>query len=244
LSTVAALIEIDPDDPTDAEDFAVLRGLLARRVDLSSKSASSRPGSMSRGQASRPACCARSVIRVQHGEADGHTVHVSETDEVDGTAVARFVAMGAYGEVMLRFQLLEMSYWSILAARKRRGMSLGQHIAKLTEWDRQTGERLIKALGLPDDLRDEAMTAVNTRNLLAHRFLRERAVFFSDPQASYEAARVLAEVEVKIDEFEERLDAYMRELGIEGLDESEIEALGLAESPDFGTWSALFGKGE
>jgi hypothetical protein len=88
------------------------------------------------------------------------------------------------------------------------------------------------------------MTAVNTRNLLAHRFLRERAVFFSDPQASYEAARVLAEVEVKIDEFEERLDAYMRELGIKELDESEIEALGLAEPPDFGTWSALFGEGE
>jgi hypothetical protein len=34
---------------------------------------------------------------------------------------------------MLRFQLLEMSYWSILAARKRRRMSLDQHIAKLTE---------------------------------------------------------------------------------------------------------------
>jgi hypothetical protein len=175
---------------------------------------------------------------------DGQTVRVSETDEVDDTAVARFIAMGAYGEVMLRSQLLEMSYWSILAARKPPGMSLDQHIAKLTEWDRQTGERLIKALGLPDDLRDEAMTAVNTRNLLAHRFLRERAVFFSDPQASHEAARVLAEVEVKIDEFEKRLNAYMRELGIEELDESEIEALELAEPPDFATWSALFGESE
>ena len=169
---------------------------------------------------------------------------MSETDEVDDTAVARFVAMGAYGEVMLRFQLLEMSYWSILAARKPSGMSLDQHIVKLAEWDRQTGERLIKALGLPDDLRDEAMTAVNTRNLLAHRFLRERAVFFSDPQASHEAARVLAEVEVKIDEFEERLNAYMRELGIDGLDESDIEALELAAPPDFATWSALVDQGK
>jgi hypothetical protein len=32
LSIVAALIGIDPDDPTDAEDYAVLRGLLAQRV--------------------------------------------------------------------------------------------------------------------------------------------------------------------------------------------------------------------
>jgi hypothetical protein len=54
-------------------------------------------------------------------------------------------------------------------------------------------------------------------------------VFFSDPQASHEAARVLAEVEVKINEFEERLNAHMRELCIAELDESEIEALGLAE---------------
>ena len=169
---------------------------------------------------------------------------MSETDEVDDTAVARFVAMGAYGEVMLRFQLLEMSYWSILAARKPPGMSLHQHIAKLTEWDRQTGERLIKARGLPDDLRDGAMTAVNTRNLLAHRFLRERAVFFSDPLASHEAAKVLVKVEVKIDEFEERLNAYMRELGIEELDESTIEALELAVPPDFATWSALFDQGD
>ncbi|MGH4018642.1 MAG: hypothetical protein ACRDT0_05245 [Pseudonocardiaceae bacterium] len=169
---------------------------------------------------------------------------MSKTDEVDDTAVARCVAMNAYGEVMLRFQLLEMSYWSILAARKPPGMSLDQHIAKLTEWDRQTGERLIKALGLPDYLRDEAMTAVNTRNMLAHQFLRERAAFFGDPLASNDAARVLAEVEVKIDEFEKRLNAYMRELGIEELDEAEIEALGLAEPPDFATWSALVAEGE
>ncbi len=84
---------------------------------------------------------------------------------------------------------------------------------------------------------------MNTRNLLAHRFLRERAVFFSDPRASNEAARTLAEVQVKIDEFEERLYAYMRGLGIEELDETEIEELGL-EPPDFTTWSALVAKGE
>jgi hypothetical protein len=130
------------------------------------------------------------------------------------------------------------------ADRVGRSLNATVPIAKLIEWDRQTGERLIKALGLPEDLREEAMTAVNTRNLLAHRFLRERVVFFSDPQASHEAARVLAEVEVKIDEFEERLNAYMRELGIEELDESEIEALGLVEPPDFATWSTLFGESE
>ena len=60
--------------------------------------------------------------------------------------------MGASGEVMLRFQLLETSYWSILAARKPQGMSLDQHMVNLSEWDRQTGERLINALRQPDEL--------------------------------------------------------------------------------------------
>jgi ribosome assembly protein YihI (activator of Der GTPase) len=50
---------------------------------------------------------------------------------------------------------------------------------------------------------------------------------------------VLAEVKVKIDEFEERLSAYMRELGIEELDEAEIEVLRLAEPLDFAVRSQI-----
>jgi hypothetical protein len=46
-------------------------------------------------------------------------------------------------------------------------------------------------------------------------------------------------VKVKIDEFEERLSAYMRELGIEELDEAEIEVLRLAEPPDFAVRSQI-----
>lgn len=44
LSAVTALIGIDPDDPTDTEDYAVLRGLLARRVAPVDKPASNRLG--------------------------------------------------------------------------------------------------------------------------------------------------------------------------------------------------------
>ena len=78
---------------------------------------------------------------------------------------------------------------------------------------------------------------MNTRNLLAHRFLRERAVFFGDPRASNDAARVLAEVEQKIDEFEQRLNAYMRKLGIAELDENKLKALKRAVPPNFDMWS-------
>ena len=66
----------------------------------------------------------------------------------------------------------------------------------------------------------------------------------SGQSASNDAARVLADVEVKIDEFERRLNAYMHELGIEELDEAEIEALGLTEPPDFATWSAIAAEGK
>ncbi|MCA1705184.1 MAG: hypothetical protein LC808_18770 [Actinobacteria bacterium] len=123
-------------------------------------------------------------------------------------------------------------------------MSLDQHIVKLTEWDRQTGERLINALGLPPDLHDEAITAVNTRNLLAHRFLRERAVFFGDPRTSNEAAKVLAKVEQKINEFEQRLKAYMRELGINELDVGKLKKLENAVSSDFDAWSSIVDEKE
>lgn len=96
--------------------------------------------------------------------AQGGSGVVSGTDDVDDAAVARLVVMNAYGEIMLRFQLLEMSYWRILASRLKRGVSFDQGMAKLEGWERQTGERLINVLDLPDDLPDEAMTAVNTRN--------------------------------------------------------------------------------
>jgi hypothetical protein len=108
----------------------------------------------------------------------------------------------------------------------------------------QMGERLINALGLPPDLHGEAITAVNTRNLLAHRFLRERAVFFGDPRASNDAARVLAEVEQKIDEFEQRLNAHMRDLGIDELNADELETLERAVPPNFDTWSLLMAEKE
>ena len=48
-----------------------------------------------------------------------------DVEEPDAN-VSRFILFGAYGEIMLRFQLLEMSYWSILAARLKRGVTLDQ----------------------------------------------------------------------------------------------------------------------
>ena len=162
---------------------------------------------------------------------------MSDEDQPDAD-VFRFVLFGAYGEIMLRFQLLEMSYWSILAARMKRGVQLDQGMQKVEGWERQTGERLVKALGLPDELRDEATTAVNTRNYLAHSFLRDRAPFLGVKGAAEAAAEELAEVSARLDEFEARLETYMRDVGVPELSEDELQKLGLDVAVDPAQWLA------
>ena len=162
---------------------------------------------------------------------------VADADQSDAS-VSRFLVFGAYGEVMLRFQLLEMTYWSILAARLERGVQLDQGMQKVEGWERQTGERLIKALGMPDELYDEALTAVNTRNYLAHSFLRDRAPFLGVEGAAEAAAEELVEVSARLDEFEGRLETHMRDVGVPELSEDELKRLGLDVALDPAEWLA------
>jgi hypothetical protein len=145
----------------------------------------------------------------------------------------RFTLMNGYGEVMLRFQVLEMSYWQILATRIKQRSTLDQGIARLNGWAGQTGERLVNGLGLPVDLRAEAEAAVRTRNYLAHNFLRDRAPFMNDPAVCRSAAEDLAAIRVRIEEFEHRLNLHMQDLGVQELTEEEIDELGLVAPADF-----------
>ena len=163
---------------------------------------------------------------------------MTDVDESDDTDVSRFTVFYGYGEVMLRFQVLEMSYWQILATRLKRGMTLDQGMQKVEGWERQTGERLIKVLGLPDELRDEAFTAVNTRNYLAHSFLRDRAPFLAVAGAAEAAAEELTKVSARLDEFEGRLETYMRDVGVPELSEKELKQLGLDVALDPAEWLA------
>lgn len=64
-------------------------------------------------------------------------------------------------------------------------------------------------------------------------------VFFGDPRSSNDAARVLAEVDKKIDVFEQRLNSYMRELSICESGEGERVALERAIPSNFDTWSLM-----
>ncbi|MCE0764815.1 hypothetical protein LWC35_18155 [Pseudonocardia kujensis] len=154
----------------------------------------------------------------------------SEQDE------ARFLVMGAFGETVMRFQLLEMTFWSILALRLKKGVTLDQGMAKVASWDAQTMGRLVGVLDLPDELKAEADTAVDTRNYLVHRFMRDRAPYLHDVDFCHHVADELAKVLARLDDFEERLDAHTRGLGLEVLTDEDLERMGLAEPPDPAVW--------
>src|SRR5207247_957282 len=80
-------------------------------------------------------------------------------------------------------------------------------------------------------------TAVNTRNYLAHSFLRDRAPFLDLPGVAEDAAEELVKVSAKLDEFEERLAVYMRDdLGVVDLSEEELKQLGLDVALDPAEW--------
>ncbi len=104
--------------------------------------------------------------------------------------------------------------------------------------------RLVGVLGLPNALRAEAEQAVETRNYLAHRYIRDRAIFLHDPALCRQIADELARVQARLDEFEKRLDAHQRDLGVADLSEEEINELGLPTPPNPEAWfTELEGSG-
>jgi hypothetical protein len=146
----------------------------------------------------------------------------------DDPAVARGTVLLAFGETIMRFQILELSFWAILSMRLKDGMTMDQAMAKVGGWDRLTTGQLVGVLGLPEDLKAEADEAVSTRNYLAHRYMRERAMFLSDPAFCEQMAQELLEIQQRLDGFEERLAAYKRNLGVPELTDEELGELGSA----------------
>src|SRR2546423_3365665 len=170
----------------------------------------------------------------QVGCARQNAPQVTDVNHVDpgDPAVDRYLVLFAFGETVLRFKLLEMSFWPIIAMWLKRGTTLEQGMTELAGWDLQTMGRLVGVLGLPDELKAEADEAVETRNYVVHRYMRERAIFLHDTEFCRRVAEELAAVQARLDEFEHRLDEYMQNLGVPKLTDEELEALGLHEPPD------------
>ncbi|MEV6907226.1 hypothetical protein [Amycolatopsis sp. NPDC051071] len=101
----------------------------------------------------------------------------SEAPEPGSEKVDQFIVYGAYGEIMHKFQIVEMVLWGFLARGLKRDITSDQGLAKVEQWDATTFGKVWRGLRTqdhwPEDVVAEVDQAVKARNYLAHHFLRE-----------------------------------------------------------------------
>lgn len=154
---------------------------------------------------------------------------------MDDDSLSAGIIYVAYGELMHKLQVMEMSLWQIQALRMSKGMTDPQAFAKVEKWDGTTFGALYRGMKSqphwPEDLIWKVGHAVQLRNHLAHNFLRE---FFMavESQANFDAgANQLLEWHGLVDGLSDELDEHIRSLGGGGWDElddvtkAEVEAL-------------------
>ncbi len=134
-----------------------------------------------------------------------------------------------YGEVMRRFQTLELSLWVLLTRRIRPGTSMEQSVQMVAKWDGTTFGQLMRGMKTqehwPEGLVDKLLEAVEIRNYLAHHFLREYFMAVPSQENRHDTSTKLAEVSVWLEELEEELDAHLESLGLMTTLDAETEAL-------------------
>ena len=135
---------------------------------------------------------------------------------------------GAYGQVMHQFQVLELTLWGFLTRGIKPGMSHAQAMDKITKWDGTTLGQVVRGLKSqahwPEGLIESLEQAVETRNYLAHHFLREYFVVAPSERAREQATDQLAHVSARLEDLEEALEDYLRSLGVADIDELDDEA--------------------
>jgi hypothetical protein len=142
--------------------------------------------------------------------------------------VDQFIVYGAYGQVMHQFQILELTLWGFLMRGIKPGMSHSQAMEKITKWDGTTLGQVVRGLKSqghwPTGIIESLEQAVETRNYLAHHFLREYFVVAPSEQARKQATEQLAHVSARLEDLEEALEAHLRSLGVASIDELGNEA--------------------
>lgn len=130
-------------------------------------------------------------------------------NEDESSQSAAVVYVG-FGQVMHKFQLIEMNLWSVKALHFKAGIQEHQAFAKLANWD-------AKAVfgGLVEELKDQhhwpagmverLRAAVRVRNYLAHRFLRE---FFMAENSEENYGRGIEQL-IRWSEMVDELDAEL-----------------------------------
>jgi hypothetical protein len=148
--------------------------------------------------------------------------------EVPSERVDQFIVYAVYGEVMHKFQVFEMTLWGFLTRGIKPGMSESQAFDRVTKWDGTTLGALVRGLKIqshwPEGMIESLEQAVETRNYLAHHFLREYFVVAPSEKIKEQATAQLAQVSVRLEELEETLEAHLRSLGVPGVEELDEEA--------------------
>lgn len=156
-------------------------------------------------------------------------------DQPEPEQVSQFIVYGAYGEIMHKFQILELVLWGFLARNLKNGITLEQGMARVEQWDGTTFGQMWRGLRTqthwPDGVVVEGDHAVEARNYLAHHFLREYFLVAPSEAHREDALTMLAKIADRLDALLSQLDEHGRALGmpdVEDLDEQarqQIEAL-------------------
>ena len=148
--------------------------------------------------------------------------------EVPDEQVDQFIVYGAYGEVMHQFQVFELTLWGFLTRGIKPGMSESQAFDRVTKWDGTTLGALVRGLKSqdhwPEGMVESLEQAVETRNYLAHHFLREYFVVTPSEKVKKQATGQLANVSTRLEDLQEALEAHLRLLGVAGIEELDEEA--------------------
>lgn len=139
-----------------------------------------------------------------------------------------------YGEVMRRFQTLELGLWGLLTRKIKPGTNLHQAIALVARWDGTTFGQLMRGMKnqehWPEGLVDKLLEAVDIRNYLAHHFLREFFMAVPSQENLHDASSQLADLSVWLEELASELDAHLISLGIETASSLDAETIAVADS--------------
>lgn len=149
--------------------------------------------------------------------------------------VEQFIIFAGYGEVMHRFQMLELALWGLLSANLNPRITVGQGMAKVAKWNGTTFGSLMRGIKnqphWPPDLLAKLMGSVDVRNYMSHHFLREYFIAQRSQANRETATQELANLANWLDDLSDELDAHLETQGVirADLDDeqtaAEIEAL-------------------
>jgi hypothetical protein len=143
--------------------------------------------------------------------------------------VDQFIVYGAYGEIMHQFQVFELTLWLFLTRTIKGGTTLDQAMDKVWKWDGTTFGKVVRGLKSqdhwPNGMIDSLEEAVQTRNYLAHHFLRNYFMVTPSERIKEQATKQLASVSARLEDLQEALEDHLRSLGVPGIEELDEETM-------------------